>query len=187
MKTLHSHHLIPRHMGGTDEESNLVHGLSITRHAMFHFANWQLWGSRWDYIAWKTLSGQISSEEFSFEMKSAAGKKGSAVTNERYREEKKIWCAKSGRNQPREVKIANGKKVAEWLKNNPEESIKARKKANIACQKPVKITCLSSNESYEFESVKAAAKFVGVSSGNLSNILVGRQRWTQPFKAEFLK
>ena len=164
MKVTHTHHLLPRHMGGTDEESNLVHGLSITRHVMYHFANWQLWGSKWDYIAWKTLAGQLSNEEFIFEMNSAAGKKGSAVTNKRYREEKKIWCAKSGRNQPREVKV--------------------HKRASISNRKPVKITRISSGESLIFESVKAAAKFIGATPGNLSRVACGYNRQVKGFFVE---
>jgi len=171
-------------MGGTDEESNLVHGLSISRHAMYHFANWQLWGSKWDYIAWKTLAGQLSNEEFIFEMNSAAGKKGSAVTNERYREEKKIWCAKSGRNQPREVKVANGKKVVDWRKNNPEEWAEVHKRASISNRKPVKITRISSGESLIFESVKAAAEFIGATPGNLSRVACGYQRQVKGFFVE---
>jgi hypothetical protein len=186
MKVTHTHHLIPKHAGGTDEDRNLVHGLSITRHAMFHFANWQLWGSKWDYIAWKTLTGQISNEEFSFEMKSAAGKKGSAVTNSRYREEKKVWSAKAGRNQPREVKIENGKKLTEWKETHPEQYALARGRAVRSTMKKTRLTNLQTGEVMEFESAKAAGEFIGVPSGGVSNVATGKRPHVKGWTAEYL-
>lgn len=58
----HIHHLKPRYMGGTDAPENLIE-VSKTRHAMFHFCNFQLWGNTEDKIAWRALSGQISFDD----------------------------------------------------------------------------------------------------------------------------
>jgi hypothetical protein len=49
-------------MGGSDESSNLVE-VSVVQHAMWHFANWQLWGNIEDKVAWKALSGCFGKEE----------------------------------------------------------------------------------------------------------------------------
>ena len=50
-KNTHMHHIIPKHMGGTDDPSNLVE-LTVEEH-----------GSTYDFVAWKALSGQITSDE----------------------------------------------------------------------------------------------------------------------------
>ncbi len=59
----HRHHLIPRHMGGSDEEDNLTPPISIEVHAAFHYQLWQDFGKKEDLIAWKCLSGRITTEE----------------------------------------------------------------------------------------------------------------------------
>ena len=58
----HKHHIIPRHMGGTDEASNLIE-LTVEEHAEAHrllFLEHQKWQ---DFMAWQALSGQIGKEE----------------------------------------------------------------------------------------------------------------------------
>lgn len=62
MKTTHTHHIIPRHIGGTDDPSNLVE-LTVEEHAEAHRILFEQYGRWQDEIAWKTLSGQISSYE----------------------------------------------------------------------------------------------------------------------------
>ena len=58
----HKHHIVPKHRGGSDDPSNLVE-LSVTCHAMWHYAEWTLHGNEWDKIAWRGLSGISSSSE----------------------------------------------------------------------------------------------------------------------------
>lgn len=62
MKVTHRHHIIPSYRGGTDEPENLVR-VTIKQHAMFHFANWQLWGDRRDFWAWRGLAGLATHKE----------------------------------------------------------------------------------------------------------------------------
>ncbi len=69
----HIHHIIPQYQGGTDDLSNLIE-VSVTRHAMFHFCNWQLWRRKEDWIAWKGLSKQIGEEEIFIEASSLGGR-----------------------------------------------------------------------------------------------------------------
>ena len=58
----HKHHIVPRHMGGTDDPSNLIE-LTVEKHAEAHRKLWEQYGNIKDYCAWKGLSGQIGKEE----------------------------------------------------------------------------------------------------------------------------
>jgi len=58
----HIHHIIPRHMGGSDDPSNLIE-LTIEEHAKAHFDLWKKFGRIEDKIAWECLSGRNLSEE----------------------------------------------------------------------------------------------------------------------------
>ena len=58
----HNHHIIPKHMGGTDDASNLVE-LTIEQHAEAHRVLYEKYGRWQDKLAWKGLSGQMSSQE----------------------------------------------------------------------------------------------------------------------------
>lgn len=72
----HSHHIIPRHMGGTDDTSNLEL-LTVEEHAEAHRVLYETYGKHQDYIAWKGLSAQIGKDEIMKELKSLGGKLGS--------------------------------------------------------------------------------------------------------------
>jgi|LakMenE01Jun11ns_1017448.scaffolds.fasta_scaffold9949118_5 hypothetical protein len=58
----HKHHIIPRHMGGTDDPSNLV-DLTIEEHAEAHRILWEQHGKSEDLLAWQGLSNLISKKE----------------------------------------------------------------------------------------------------------------------------
>ncbi len=62
MPIYHKHHIIPKHMGGTDDSSNLVQ-VTIEQHANLHKQLWEDLGCEEDRIAWLCLSGQISNAE----------------------------------------------------------------------------------------------------------------------------
>ena len=101
---IHKHHIIPRYMGGTDGEENLVE-VTIAQHAMFHYCNYQLWNNMEDYVAWRGLSGQISEAEFIVEKQKIFGKIGS----DRLREKLK--------NNPQLQKEIKQKQIESWNKN----------------------------------------------------------------------
>lgn len=53
----HIHHIIPKHMGGTDDPSNLVE-LSRKDHAMAHLKLYEQYGKKEDLGAYYLLTGQ---------------------------------------------------------------------------------------------------------------------------------
>jgi hypothetical protein len=66
MAVYHNHHIVPKHAGGSDDETNLIK-VSLTQHTMWHFANWQLWRRKEDFLAYKGLGGQVPGEEMTLE------------------------------------------------------------------------------------------------------------------------
>ena len=59
MKTKHLHHIVPKHMGGTDDKSNLIL-LTPRQHALAHKKLYEKYGKWQDKIAYQMLSGQLT-------------------------------------------------------------------------------------------------------------------------------
>ena len=64
-KIYHIHHIIPKHMGGNDDPSNLIK-LTIEEHAEAHRLLYEQHGNKFDYIAYMALSNQIGYEEANY-------------------------------------------------------------------------------------------------------------------------
>jgi hypothetical protein len=62
MAYTHKHHIVPRHVGGTDDDSNLIE-LTIDAHAEAHRILWETHGREEDRVAWLGLSKMIDGEE----------------------------------------------------------------------------------------------------------------------------
>jgi hypothetical protein len=77
----HMHHIIPRHMGGTDDPDNLIR-LTIEEHAEEHRKLYEKYGKKEDYWAWKGLAGIIPRKELISEILKEAGIKGNKVANQ---------------------------------------------------------------------------------------------------------
>jgi len=58
----HKHHIVPKHMGGSDDTSNLIE-VSVKDHADAHKVLFEKYGRWQDEIAWKGLAGMIGHEE----------------------------------------------------------------------------------------------------------------------------
>jgi hypothetical protein len=108
----HNHHLLPKHLGGTDDPSNIVEGVSVIRHAMFHYANWQLWKSKGDWIAYRALSGAIGKEEIIELVLAYAGKRGGQTAKESGQ------LREAALKQPRHVRQTIGRKLSTWNDEN---------------------------------------------------------------------
>lgn len=83
---MHKHHIIPKYKGGSDDPFNLVK-VTITRHAMFHYCNYQLWGNDEDRIAYLGLSKQITNDEIIAEKLKLSGKKTSIIVLQRMKDD----------------------------------------------------------------------------------------------------
>ena len=71
----HKHRIKPGYEGGEYKEGNVV-VLSVTQHAMWHFAEWQRKGNWEDKLAWQGLVGIIGKDEVIHTLLSEAGKRG---------------------------------------------------------------------------------------------------------------
>lgn len=58
----HKHHIIPKHMGGTDDPSNLIE-LTIEEHAQAHLDLYEKHGDPRDLLASQCLKGQVTRQE----------------------------------------------------------------------------------------------------------------------------
>jgi len=70
---MHKHHIIPKHIGGTDHPSNLIE-LSVEEHALEHFKLFQQDGRWQDEVAYKALSGMLGKEDIIREIQRNVGK-----------------------------------------------------------------------------------------------------------------
>jgi hypothetical protein len=66
----HIHHIIPKHLGGTDEPSNLIE-LTIEEHAEAHKKLFEEHGLLEDKLAWLGLSGILKRKDIIREMQLA--------------------------------------------------------------------------------------------------------------------
>jgi hypothetical protein len=116
----HRHHLIPKHMGGDDSEENLTPPISIELHAEFHRQLWEDLGHVEDYIAWKCLSGRMTTEE----ARLAAAKSGQD-RSEKYKQSRKVLGEHLKTFVTSETRSKGGKKSAsslvKWQQANPEK------------------------------------------------------------------
>ena len=76
----HKHHIIPLHMNGPNDQSNLVE-LTVEEHAEAHRKLFEQYGLWQDELAWKGLAGIIGHEE-AVRMSQSLANKGKIVTEE---------------------------------------------------------------------------------------------------------
>ena len=119
----HLHHIVPKHMGGTDEPSNLVE-LTIEEHAEAHRVLFEKYGKWQDNVAWQALSGNIGKEEILTEFYKNLNK--GRIVSEETRE--KMAAAKRGRkiSEAHKKALNEGRRKS---KNSPEH-IEALRKFN---------------------------------------------------------
>jgi hypothetical protein len=70
----HKHHIIPKHMGGSDDPSNLIK-LTIEEHAEAHRILYEQYGKIEDRLAWHGLLGLIGKDDILLEIAKSNGEK----------------------------------------------------------------------------------------------------------------
>ena len=83
----HNHHIIPKHMGGSDDPSNLVK-FTIKEHALAHKKLWEEFGKEEDEIAYRMLSGQITITEAKLRAKLLGAIRGGKISGNNRRGQK---------------------------------------------------------------------------------------------------
>ncbi|MDA8915473.1 HNH endonuclease [bacterium] len=103
----HKHHIVPKHMGGTDDKSNLQK-LTIKQHADAHKKLYEQHGHWQDKVAYETLSGQHDRKESIREVRIASNKN---------RWNDPIWAAKT-KKKMREAALKRIKKYGAPISKN---------------------------------------------------------------------
>ena len=144
MSIYHIHHIVPRHMGGTDDPSNLIK-LTVEEHAEAHRLLWEEHGNEYDLIAWRCLKGIINGEEARREAVSVAtkGKPKSEEHRKKISESrKKDWAT----NDTLRAKLSErskgndyGKFKAGWV---PSDETKRRMSAGKKGRKQRRCSCV---------------------------------------------
>ena len=128
----HKHHIIPRHMGGTDAPSNLIE-LTIEEHAEAHRELYREHGCWEDKIAYQALEGSIGKEEIIFKVLSEGGKKGGEVSRIDWTPERRAAWSKymmgnnKGNKRPDLAEYNTTHKKGK--KQSPEQAAKSRENA----------------------------------------------------------
>jgi len=200
----HDHHIIPSHRGGSDDPSNKVR-LTVTQHAMWHWAEYFLHGDKWDRIAAKGLAGIASQEETvhavlvaaaikggkttaklektgfqtqTLQQKSDAGKKGGA-----HNKANSIgYCGLS-----RDERVEYGRKGGLISGNKAYEnktgmfSDEGQNKKLFAVRRTTRVIDKQTNEVWTFKSRTEAAKFMGVSVSSITGYVKGHHQHKKYF------
>lgn len=111
----HKHHIIPKHMGGTDDPINLIK-LTVFEHAEAHRVLFEKHGHWQDELAWKALSGQIGKEEI---MKTA---QLAGITNWKMNITPEVR-SRMGAPKGRKLALQHGKKIGKANSNRSPEVI----------------------------------------------------------------
>lgn len=136
----HLHHIIPRHMGGSDDPENLIE-LTVEEHAEAHRKLWEEHNKWQDYMAWKTLSGQIKSDDIRKELSRLAWK-GRKHTEESKAKIKAARALQVCSDETRQKMSAaqKGRKITWKTNSNTPELNKRRSEKMSGIPKP-KLTC----------------------------------------------
>lgn len=148
MNIYHTHHIVPKHAGGTDEPSNLTE-LTVEEHAEAHRVLFEKYGRPQDEIAWKALSGLITKEE-ARRLAVSAALKGKEKSLEQRRKmsiaRKRRGGITTGMKLPpcseerkRKISMANLGKVN--VNKNKKLSLEIRNKMSESAKKREKVEC----------------------------------------------
>jgi hypothetical protein len=138
--TTHKHHIIPKHMGGSNDPSNLIE-LSVEEHANAHKLLFETHGKWQDYIAWKALSGQINTDEIRKELTRLTwlGRKHTEESKQKIRNKRAIQIISEETKQ----KISNTRKGKKLTWDTKAQTLEANNKRSEKMSGKIKpkLTC----------------------------------------------
>ena len=97
----HTHHILPKHMGGDDSPENLI-SLTVEEHAYAHLNLYYAYGNELDWIAYQSLTKQISINEAKRLAMLESAKRNHPMRGKKHSEISKMKMAEStrGKNNP---------------------------------------------------------------------------------------
>lgn len=178
----HTHHIIPRHMGGTDDPSNLIE-LTVEEHAEAHRLLYEQHGHWQDKVAWQGLLGSIGHEEIMQEMYNARKGKGNFFYGKKHSEETKRKISEAntgklkGKKQSREhieKRKCAGEKNGMYGKTPWNKGKNGLQPKSLETKKKVSVPVVF--RGVEYYSIKEAAR-----QNNLSDYLVKKEIYGNGF------
>jgi hypothetical protein len=149
-------------------------------HAMWHFANWQLWNKEEDRLAWKGLSALLGKEEMLQELSSLAGKKGGRKAQEsRTIEEQREACERMRKKATREDFAKGGRS------GPPDKHSKMGFASGLKRRLSVKLTS-PTGEVFLTKSVKEAAQIADCKPCSMTSVLKKYRTNVFGWTAEYL-
>lgn len=132
----HKHHIIPKHMGGSDEPSNLIE-LTIEEHAEVHRVLFEKYGKIQDKMAWlgllKLASDKEIYAEFASQPKSEEHKK---KISEAHKGKKKPWVCGGKGNLGKPKTKEHCENISKGKKGKPVSALLGNKNASGNKGKP---------------------------------------------------
>ena len=183
MSIYHNHHIIPKHMGGSDDPSNIVR-LTVSEHAEAHRKLYEEYGRIQDKLAWQGLAGMIPKQQLISELMSSlnTGKNNSMYGRSAISEQnlkwytngtKTIYCPEG--DQPEGYR--RGRTTVNFRGPHSKETREKISKAHTGKSYSKTVPVLSPDGT-KFQSIKEAAKHcnITVSAFRHRNVLNGD--WT---------
>ena len=117
----HFHHIVPHHMGGTDDPSNLIE-VTIAEHAELHFSLYLTHGKREDWVACHCLIGQVRNPEVQSERSRLAGKRKWTDEQREAKRQERLGYQHSEKTKEKTSKSMSGKQKSESHRENIRQS-----------------------------------------------------------------
>jgi hypothetical protein len=208
----HKHRIVPGYEGGEYTEGNVVE-LTLSQHAMWHFAEWQRKGNWRDWCAWRGLAKLISHQEALETVMKESGLETCKKLHKDRLPDGRSKFATFHAEKRHSIKDDDGKSM--WAKQIHEAQrtkdpegyrLKQSKASQIAHEKnrlpdgrsalgvhaglkrakAVKLTNLKTMEVKIYPSCSAACQDLRLSHGNLSGVIKGVRDHTKSWTAEFI-
>ena len=134
MKNTHTHHIIPKHMGGTNDKSNLVE-LTVRQHALAHKKLYKKYGHWQDKLAYESLLKLKDRHEITKEIQRRTGlmSKGRKLSEQAKRN---ISQGMIGIVHTESHKRKTAETLSqEWIVTDPSGKVKLVKNLHTFCKK----------------------------------------------------